>query len=137
MPDSCACDLERVLLVEVAQLREVLVAVEGVVVEVELGVGGEHAAVLRDDQRVDLGQRAVALVEGAVEAGDQRAGRAHQVAAEADLDRQLAALERLEADGRVDGRAVDRLRVARGDLLDLDAALGARPSRSAGRWSCR
>ena len=52
-------DLRRVLLVEVAQRLELLLAVERVVVEGHLGVERQHAAVLEHDQRVDLDQRGV------------------------------------------------------------------------------
>jgi hypothetical protein len=100
-------NLQRVLLVDVAELCEVLVAVEGVVVEVELGVGREEAAVLGDDERVDLGEGPVALGEGGVKAADELCPGAHHVAAQADRGREVATLERLEADRRVDGRAVD------------------------------
>ena len=60
-------DLERLLLVEVAQLHELGVAEEGVVVEVDLGVEGEDVARLRDQERVDLDERGVRALEGAVE----------------------------------------------------------------------
>ena len=51
------------------------VAERGVVVEADLGVEGVHLAVGREDQRVDLGQVAVALGEAAVQL-DQDVGGA-------------------------------------------------------------
>src|SRR3990170_2005401 len=102
--------LQRVLLVDVTQLGDVGVAVEGVVVEVELGVGGQEASVGGEDERVDLRQGAVVLGEGVVEAGDEGGGGPHQVAAQADSEGQAAALEGLEADGGVHRRLVDALR---------------------------
>ncbi len=47
-----------VLLGQVAQRRDVRVAEQGVVVEVDLGVEHDHVALLGDGQRVDLGQAA-------------------------------------------------------------------------------
>ena len=64
---AAGLDLERVLLVEVAQLDQLRVAEERVVVEVHLGVEREQLARLGDDQRVDLEQARVELDERAVE----------------------------------------------------------------------
>src|SRR5262249_36785180 len=58
--------LGRVFLVDVAQVFEVLVAEETVVVEVHLGIEGDHGGRGGDDQRVDLDQRAIELIEGLV-----------------------------------------------------------------------
>ena len=63
--------LEAVLLVLVAQFGKVRVAVEGVVIDGELGVEGEDTAFLGHDQRVDLGEAGVAIDGGLVEAADE------------------------------------------------------------------
>ena len=94
----------------------------GVVVDGELRVDGQQPAVLRHDQRVDLGQRAVVLDEGLREALDQRDGRPVEVAVEAGREGQPARLVALEAARRVDRLAVDLLGVLLGDLLDLHPA---------------
>ena len=60
-------ELGRVLLVLVAQLRDVLVAEQRVVVEVHLGVERDHVAGAGDDQRIDLDMRGIEFDEGAVE----------------------------------------------------------------------
>jgi len=60
-------DLEGLLLVEVAQLDELGMAKERVVVEVDLRVEGEDVARLRDQEGVDLDERRVGALEGAVE----------------------------------------------------------------------
>ena len=64
-------DLGRVLLGDVAQGDDVLVAEEGVVVEVHLAVEADELAVLGDDERVDLEQAHVLLDQHAIEAADQ------------------------------------------------------------------
>ena len=60
-------DLERLLLVEVAQLDQLRVAEQRVVVEVDLGVERDQLAGLRDQERVDLDQRRIGALEGLVE----------------------------------------------------------------------
>ena len=64
-------DLGRVLLGDVAQRQDVLVAEQRVVVEVHLAVEADELAVLGDDQRVDLEQAHVLLDEHAIEVADQ------------------------------------------------------------------
>ena len=59
-------ELGRILLVLVAQLLDVLVAEQRVVVEVHLGIERDDVARAGDDQRIDLDQRAVELGEGPV-----------------------------------------------------------------------
>ena len=61
-------DLHRVFFVEIAQRLDVLVAVERVVVEIDLGVEADDLAVLGHDQRIDLQQAHVL--------GDERRRRA-------------------------------------------------------------
>ena len=113
------------LLRAVAERGEVLLAVVGVVVDGELRVGGQHAAILRQHQRVDLHHRRVGLEERLREVADERRGAVQVLAAEADRERQLTALVRLEAACRVDACLVDRAGVGCRDLFDVHAALGA------------
>ena len=61
-------DFERIFFGDVAQLLDVLVAEERVVVEVDLAVEREELVVLGGDEGIDLEQRGVGLDEGLVEA---------------------------------------------------------------------
>jgi len=67
-------DLERILLGEVAQVAEVRVPCERVVVEVHLRVEREHVAVGRGDERVDLDEARIGGLEGLVDAEHQLRG---------------------------------------------------------------
>src|SRR5262249_55979389 len=73
---------------------------ERAVVEGELGVEGQQPAVGGRDQRVDLGQRAVAGDEGHVEAADGGGGRLAEVTVEAQPEGEPPDLERQGAEGR-------------------------------------
>ena len=75
-------DLERLLLVEVAQLHELGVAEERVVVEVDLGVEGDELARLRHQERVDLDERGVDALEGTEEGRHERDGLPDQASGE-------------------------------------------------------
>ena len=121
--------LARVLLGRVAELAQVGMAEEAVVVEADLGVEREEPAVARDDQGVDLGERAVGLDEAAREGGHEADRLRHLLLREAETERESPRLIRREADRRVDRLAHDLLRRARRHLLDLDAALGRRHHR--------
>ena len=56
----------------VAERRDVRMAEERVVVEIDLGVEAEELAVFRDDQRIDLEQAHVLRDERCVERADER-----------------------------------------------------------------
>ena len=107
-----------------AELVPLGMAEGGVVVEADLGVEGVHAAVGSQDQRVDLGQVAVALGEAAVQlhedvgdAVERRRGSPASTAA-------ARAVVGDEPVDRVDVEHHDRVGILLGDRLDLDAALG-------------
>ena len=110
-------DLHGVFLVEVAPVL-IALAEGGVVVQIDLGVEGEHAVVLGEDARIDLGQQRVGGDEGAVEAGEELAGLEDGLFGHAELLGELAAAEGREALGGVDGEADDGGGVALGDLFD-------------------
>src|SRR6266404_3097225 len=114
--------VERGLLVHVAQGHDVLVAVERVVVEVELGIERDHPPVLRDHQRIDLGQRAVLLEVGPEEAQDQGHALLELLPGEAETEREVARLEGLKPQRGVRPLADDLLRMGGRHLLDLHAA---------------
>ena len=77
-------------------------AEEGVVVEVELRVEGEHIAALGDDQGVDLDHGTIAGDEEAVEAGEEFAGRPHLGGGKSELTGELARLVGLKTEQRID-----------------------------------
>ncbi|EAU64946.1 conserved hypothetical protein [Stigmatella aurantiaca DW4/3-1] len=108
---------------QVAVVEQLLVLEERVLVEGHLRVERHHAAVLQDDERVDLHQRRVRLRVHLVERGAELDELVHRGAREAQAEGQLAALEVQEAHRRVHRLAEDLLRVLGGHFLDLHAAL--------------
>ncbi len=116
-------DLERILFGQVAQLLDVRVAEERVVVDVHLGVERQQVAALGHDERIDLEERRVGRDERVVERTHQLDGLLDGVARQPQRERQLASLEGLQAQGRVDADLEDSLGRLLGDLLDLHAAV--------------
>ena len=108
-----------VLLRDVAHRRQVLVAVQGVVVQVDLGVQGQQVAVLGDDQGVDLHQAGIAVGEQSVQACHQLLQFPNLAALQAQTETQLAALVGLQAGGRVDVGGEDLLGRVGGHLFDV------------------
>ena len=96
----------------------------GVVVEADLGVEGVHLAGRLQDQRVDLGEVAVALGEAAVELDEDVGGAVERPLGQLRVDAGLAGRREVEAVDRVDVQHDDRVGVGLGDGLDLDATLG-------------
>ena len=72
----------------VAQLLDVGMAEQGVVVEGHLGVEGQHLARRRDDQRIDLGQAAILVEEHLRQRRHDLLGLRHLLAGEAQLEGQ-------------------------------------------------
>ncbi len=87
------------------------------------GAGSVGAGRL-EDQRVDLGEVAVALGEAAVELHEDVGGAVERPLGQFRLDTCLARRRDVEAVDRVDVQLDDRIGVRLGDRLDLDAALG-------------
>ena len=112
-----------VLLVLVAQLLDVLVPVQRVVVEVRLGVEGDDVAAAGDQQGVDLQQRAVEVDVGLVELGQEAGHAPGDLALEAELRGDVPGLVAEQAKGRIDRDPRDLLGVLGGDLLDVHPAL--------------
>ena len=115
-------DVERILLVDVPQGDDLRMAEERVVVEVELGVQREHAAVLRDHERIDLDQRAVLGEIEREQVPDQADALLERVAGEAEPEREPARLEIGQPERRMRPLAEDLLRGLRGDRLDVHPA---------------
>src|SRR5207247_9853107 len=116
----------RVLLGVVAQLGDARAPEHGVIVEAHLHVEGENLAVLGDDERVDLYHGGVELPERPVGAQNDRDSLVDLWRGELEPERELAALERPDADRRLDDLPQDRLGLALGDLLDLHPAVRMR-----------
>src|SRR5262249_40374188 len=95
-------DLQGGFLVEVAQLRVFVVAIERVVVEIDLRVQRVKFAVFGQQEGIDLDERGVHFDIGAVEREHEFRGFADQLRRQAQTERQVARLERLHTDGRVD-----------------------------------
>src|SRR5215212_8962675 len=115
-------DLQRLLLVEVAQGVEVRVAEHRVVVEGDLGVEREQPPVLRQEERVDLKQRGVGLLVRVVERLHELGRLVDERRGQSQPEGELARLEGAEADGRVDGLLQNQFGRVGGDLFDVHAA---------------
>src|SRR5437867_2640017 len=115
-------DVERILLVGVAQLDDVLVAKQRVVVEVQLGVQRENPAVLRHHEGVDLDERAVLREIERKEVADERQTLLERLAGQAEAEGQAARLKVRETERRMRPLAQDLVRRLARDLLDLHPA---------------
>src|ERR1051325_4221052 len=114
--------LKRLFLVEVAQVHKLFMAIERVVVKVDLRIERDEALVLRQQERIDLHQRSVHLLVGSVERLHEFRRLAHQVRRKTELEGELARLKRAKADRRVN-RLLENLlgRMGR-DLFYVHAA---------------
>ena len=113
--------LDRILLSLLAVAEQLRMPEQGVVVDLELGIGGQHLAFGRDHQGVDLSQGGVALAEAAVEfVGDldDLTGRLRIQSRRGDQGAQLE-IERAERD--IDRQLDDLVRVLVGHLFDVDS----------------
>jgi hypothetical protein len=114
--------LARVALRGIVHVGDVAPAEHGIVVEGHLGVEGQDAVVLGDDERVDLQHRAVTIAERPVGVHDRLHGGRDLADVEAELERDLARLELLQADSRLDHDLDQGLGLVGGDFLDIHAA---------------
>ena len=105
--------------------RQVVVPEHGVVIQVELGVQGQHGPGLGDHQGVDLRQGAVQADEHAVEILDEARGRADQGGVEPDPEGQVPGLVGGKARRRVHRLFKYPFRGPGRHFLDLHAAFGA------------
>src|SRR5439155_14686578 len=103
-------DLERIFFAEIAQILQVRVPVQRVVVEVHLRVERQQIAGLRDDERIDLDERRVGGDERFVQRRREPDELVHLRAVEIDGEPELPRLERDEADARLDVHTDDFLR---------------------------
>ena len=119
-------DLGRILLVEVAQFHDLGMAEQCVGIEVELGVQRDDAAVLRQDQRIDLGKRGIRVPERLVQPLQHGARLRNARGRDADLGGDIVGVMVRHAECRIDVHLVDLLRRMGGDLLDVHAAFARR-----------
>ena len=99
-------------------------AIEGVVVEADLGVEHQQPALAGDDQGVDLEKAHVLGDEGLVERRQEGAQLLGRTAGERERLGQRRGVVRPRAGGRIDDEGDDLLGRVVGDLLDVHAALG-------------
>ncbi len=99
-----------------------LVAVEGGAVDRDLGVEGDDPACGGDDQRVDLDQRRVEVVEGSVELDQVLGDSVDDVLVDSGVDGQRGRVVVGQADQRVDVEADEGVGIALGDRLDVHPA---------------
>ncbi|GJD76573.1 hypothetical protein CFIICLFH_4831 [Methylobacterium goesingense] len=112
----------RVALRGVVHVGDVAAPEHGVVVEGHLGVERQHSIVLGDDERVDLQHGAVTIAERPVGVHDRLHGGRDLLDVQAKLEGDLAGLELLQADRRLDDHLDQGLGLVGGDLLDVHTA---------------
>ena len=106
-------------------------AIERIGIEVELGVERQHLVVAGVDQRIDLGQRAIAFIESLVQRLHEGARLWHRHFRHADLACGVVALCIGQALHRIDRYLKNFLGRVLGDVLDIHAALRRRHQRHA------
>ena len=85
---------ERILFVQIAQFEQFLVAEHRVVVEVDLGVERVDLVVLREDERIDFGERRIHFEAGFRQRHHRRHGAIDGRGRNADAECELARLIR-------------------------------------------
>ena len=111
-----------IFLAHVAQLQNVGMAGERVVVEVHLGVERKEPAVSRGDEGIDLNQRRVGVFGGARQRHHELHRAADVLRLEAEAERDLARLERPQPKAGQNVLFDNRAGIFRGDFFDLHAA---------------
>ena len=116
--------LALIFLAGIAHFGGVLVPIERVVIEADLGVERHHLAVVGHDQRVDLDHAAVFLHEQVVDTADDLDQLIDLLLGHAHAEAQVTGLVGLHAGSRIDGEGQDLLGSLGGDLFDIHAAFG-------------
>src|SRR5438067_3015574 len=119
-------DFGGIFLVVVAHFDDIGMADRIVVVDCELRVELDHATVAGDDQRIDLGERRIGLVECPIQPLQHLPGLPEARFRNADSARERVRLGVGETLHRVDEDLVNFFGRLRGDFLDVHAALRAR-----------
>ncbi len=113
-----------ILLAGVTQFLQLGVAVEGVGVQVHLGIQGQQRAFLGHHQGIDLQQAGIQVLHQPVEVQQQAGERGDLLAFQPEGEGEVAALVGLQAGRRVYRFGNDRLGGFRRHLLDVHAAAG-------------
>ena len=92
----------RIFFIGIAQREDIFLAKEGVAVEVHFSVEGEHLALFGDDQRIDLGQRRVALFKGAIKPLHGADELTRELSGNPQSKSDAPALKRRQTDHRID-----------------------------------
>lgn len=100
-------------------------AVEGVVIQVDLGIQGHDLPLARDDQGVDLDQGAVQIHEQGIELARYPDRLARQVRVAEHTAESSPCGVRAQTELGVDGDSLDRLGTGPRDLLDINPTHGA------------
>ncbi|MNQ24133.1 hypothetical protein D3C85_373180 [compost metagenome] len=116
----------RIVLGRIVHGTQLRLAVQGVAVDVDLGIQAMQVAVGLDHQRVDFQQGQVVVLEQLGQTDEDVGELLDLIAFQTQLESQLAALERLCADQRIDGGLENFLRGIVSDLLDVHATFGGR-----------
>ena len=132
-PRLAGADFGRLLLGQIAQLAEILVAKHRVVVERHLGVERQQFARLSDDQRIDFHQAAIAIDEHATHGLHELFGRADARAGELELRGELARLIAEQAGVGIKWLAEDQLRGLGRHFLDVHPPFARHHEHGAGR----
>ena len=128
-------ELHRVFFVLVAQLFDIRMPIERVVVEVHLCVERDHIACAGDDQRVDLHKRGIHVEKGLVH-GHQELGSALDLRTlKAEPEGDLAGVERHDAGRRVNRDGCDLFRGFFGNGFNVHAAFGRGDDNDAGGFA--
>ncbi|MCY1228304.1 hypothetical protein D9M72_406100 [compost metagenome] len=98
--------------------------VQGVAVDIDLGVQAVQVAVGLDDQRVHFQQGQVVVLEQLGQVHEDVGELLDLITLQTQLESQLAALEGLSADQRVDGGLEDLLGSVVSNFLDVHATFG-------------
>src|ERR1700758_3743297 len=101
-------------------------AKQSAVIKGHLRIEGDNVAGGRDDQRINLDDRAVERHEGVVHGPNETAEGADLLAPESERIAEAAAMEAADACCRVYSEPKNLLGMLGGDFLDLHTALGGR-----------
>ncbi len=113
--------LARILLGGILQIGQILVPEQGVVIQVQLRIQRQQFAGRGDDQWIDFEQTGVAFLHQPEGGGQQGGKSADLFAFQAQSEREVAALVRLQPCRRTDYFGQDGVRIPNRHLLDIHA----------------
>jgi len=112
-----------ILLGRILESLDLLVTKDGVVIEVEFRIEGDHISALGDGQRIDLHLGAVLFDEKAIGSVKETTGSAKAGRGEPEEDADLAGLVGLKAEAGMNGFPQDGFGIFLRDGLDIHSAL--------------